>query len=114
MTYPILARDVLDAPNRNVGDLEGLEVGLGLVVPDLDLTIAGRVSGASQRRCRARGRDALETADDVGLGWVEVHRLDPVGPGKELPLHGVSEWLRADAAEPSVSTWMSRSIGCEG
>lgn len=39
-THPVLARNVLYATDRNVSDLEGLEVRLRLIVPDFDLAIA--------------------------------------------------------------------------
>jgi Ethanolamine utilization protein EutJ (predicted chaperonin) len=44
---PVLASNVLDATDGHVGDFERLDVGLRLIVPDLDLTIAAEVRGRS-------------------------------------------------------------------
>jgi hypothetical protein len=38
-TYPVLPGDITDTSNRYVRNFKCLQVGLGLIVPDLDLSI---------------------------------------------------------------------------
>jgi hypothetical protein len=41
-THPVLSGDISDTSHGDISDLEGLEVGLGFIVPNLDLSIAVR------------------------------------------------------------------------
>lgn len=62
------------------------------------------------------GEDALETANDMGLGRVEVDRLDPVGPCEELAL-SVSRKGDEEGAEvivPAAGTGFEYTPGCRG
>lgn len=86
VTYPVFPSDVAHTSDGYIRHLERLEIGLGFVVPDLDLTVAGVevMSTCLKINCN---RDILETTDDMRLRRVEVHRLDTIRTCQELPLY---------------------------
>merc|ERR1719181_703337 len=104
---PLLSGNELGAPDWELRELEGLDAGSGLVVPDHD--------------------DAsVQGAQGPWLGRVDVHRLDPLGRRRELLLdieakgHFEDSWMikisrdRALGATVSRATMAGRGGGRRG
>jgi hypothetical protein len=53
-TYPVLSCDITNTTNRYVRHFKGLEIRLGLVIPDLDLTVTEIVSSLPFHREEGR------------------------------------------------------------